>query len=226
MQILINIPDEQIKKSLEESKYIHEDEGEKGSVHIVMLYTNGQLDSVVVSRNMDFYSCEYKESLKAAYCKGYAVAKKEIAAEAQEREYKRGLNDAEKARVRLISAVSDGGLSKDEIIDIFDATDYEAVFENFTICEIIERIKEYDERKRQEVKKVCDDEIHVGDEVYSLDSKYKYIVLGFLDNGKIFVLSGRGLTGLFDPEQVHKTGRNYPIKEILRKLNESNESEE
>ena len=60
MQIVINIPDEQIKKSLEEIKYIHEDEGEKGSVHIVMLYTNGQLDSVVVSRKMDFYSCEYK----------------------------------------------------------------------------------------------------------------------------------------------------------------------
>ena len=60
MQIVINIPDEQIKKSLEESKYIHEDEGEKGSVDIVMLYTNGQLDFVDVSRKTDFYSCKYK----------------------------------------------------------------------------------------------------------------------------------------------------------------------
>ena len=60
MQIVINIPDEQIKKSLEESKYIHEDEGEKGSVHIAMLYTNGQLDFVDVSRKTDFYSCKYK----------------------------------------------------------------------------------------------------------------------------------------------------------------------
>lgn len=60
MQIVINIPDEQINKSLEESKYIHEDEGEKGSVDIVMLYTNGQLDFVDVSRKTDFYSCKYK----------------------------------------------------------------------------------------------------------------------------------------------------------------------
>lgn len=60
MQIVINIPDEQINKSLEESKYIHEDEGEKGFVDIMMLYTNGQLDFVDVSRKTDFYSCKYK----------------------------------------------------------------------------------------------------------------------------------------------------------------------
>lgn len=60
MQILIDIPDEQIKKSLEESKYIHEDEGEKGSVNIAMLYTNARLEFVDVERKTDFYSCEYK----------------------------------------------------------------------------------------------------------------------------------------------------------------------
>ena len=59
MQIVINIPDEQIKKSLEESKCIHEDEGEKGFVNIVMLYTNAQLEFVDVERKTDFYSCEY-----------------------------------------------------------------------------------------------------------------------------------------------------------------------
>lgn len=59
MQIVINIPDEQIKKSLEESKHIHEDEGEKGFVHIAMLYTNAQLEFVDVERKTDFYSCEY-----------------------------------------------------------------------------------------------------------------------------------------------------------------------
>jgi len=60
MQLVINIPDEQIKKSLEESKYMHEDEGEKGFVDIMMLYTDGQLDFVDVSRKTDFYSCKYK----------------------------------------------------------------------------------------------------------------------------------------------------------------------
>lgn len=60
MQIVINIPDEQIKKSLAESKYIHENEGEKGFVHIAMLYTNAQLEFVDVERKTDFYSCKYK----------------------------------------------------------------------------------------------------------------------------------------------------------------------
>lgn len=56
MQIVIDIPDEQIKKCLEESKYIHEDEGEKGGVHIVLLYTNQKLEFVDISRKTDFYS--------------------------------------------------------------------------------------------------------------------------------------------------------------------------
>lgn len=60
MQIVIDIPEEQIKKSLEESKHINEDEGEKGFVHIAMLYTNAQLEFVDVERKTDFYSCKYK----------------------------------------------------------------------------------------------------------------------------------------------------------------------
>ena len=60
MQIVIDIPDEQVKKSLKESKSIHENEGEKGYVNIMMLYTNGRLGFVDVSRKTDFYSCKYK----------------------------------------------------------------------------------------------------------------------------------------------------------------------
>jgi len=56
MQIIIDIPDEQIEKSLAESKYIHENEGEKGSVDIVLLYTNKKLEFVDISRKTDFYS--------------------------------------------------------------------------------------------------------------------------------------------------------------------------
>ena len=59
MQIVIDIPEEQIKKSLEESKSIHEDEGIKGSVNIVMLYTNERLEFVDVERRKDFYSCNF-----------------------------------------------------------------------------------------------------------------------------------------------------------------------
>lgn len=56
MKIVIDIPDEQIEKSLAESKYIHENEGEKGSVDIVLLYTNKKLEFVDISRKTNFYS--------------------------------------------------------------------------------------------------------------------------------------------------------------------------
>lgn len=56
MKIVIDIPDEQISKSLEESKYIHETEGVKGSVEIDLLYTNGNLEFVDIVRKKDFYS--------------------------------------------------------------------------------------------------------------------------------------------------------------------------
>lgn len=60
MKIIIDIPEEQINKSLKESKHIHEDEGKKGFVDIMMCYTNDQLDFVQVVRKTDFYSCKYK----------------------------------------------------------------------------------------------------------------------------------------------------------------------
>lgn len=60
MKLLVEIPDDQIEKSLAESKFIHENEGVKGYVDVMMLYTNGKLEFVDVSRKTDFYSCEYQ----------------------------------------------------------------------------------------------------------------------------------------------------------------------
>lgn len=59
MKIVIDIPEEQIKKSLKESEYVFEDEGIKGFVNIVMQYTNGRLEFVDVERRKDFYSCNF-----------------------------------------------------------------------------------------------------------------------------------------------------------------------
>lgn len=59
MRIVIDIPEEQIKKSLKESEYVLEDEGIKGYVNIVMLYTNGRLEFLDIERREDFYSCDF-----------------------------------------------------------------------------------------------------------------------------------------------------------------------
>lgn len=63
MKLIIDIPDEQIEKSLEESKYINEDEGEKGSVDIVLLYTNKKLEFVDIVRKKDYYSLTDKYTI-------------------------------------------------------------------------------------------------------------------------------------------------------------------
>lgn len=60
MQVVIDIPDEQIAKSLEESKYIHEDDDEeRGFIDIALIYTNKKLEFVVIERKNDFYPLRY-----------------------------------------------------------------------------------------------------------------------------------------------------------------------
>ena len=59
MKLIIDIPDEQIEKSLKESEYVLEDEGIKGFVNIVMLYTNRRLEFVDIERREDFCSCNF-----------------------------------------------------------------------------------------------------------------------------------------------------------------------
>lgn len=165
-----------------------------------------------------------EENTKAAYLRGYKNGLND-----GNDAYNDGLNDAEKAIKRIVNEPSRGGLYANEMQEIFGTKGTFVIFLKYSISEIIEKIREYDERKQQEESakaKASDDEIHVGDEICLNNSARKYIVTAFLDNGKLFVLEDDGFTVLFDCNEIHKTGRNYPIKEILRKLNESNESEE
>lgn len=200
------------------------------------------------THNLDGLIAQVSTCIEAAYNKGYKAAKEDIIAAGNKSEYERGLDDAEKAIKRVLNEPSKGGLYANEMQEIFGTKGTFVIFLKYSVSEIIEKIREYDNKKQvnnrcdtckyqhldREHFPCCDccdndrweqgdSEIHVGDEVYSLDSKYKYVVLGFLGNGKVFVLSCRGLTGVFNSKQVHKTGRNYPVKEILEKLNESEE---
>lgn len=182
------------------------------------------------TRNLEDLEAQALTCIAAAYNKGYKSGLNDgnindgtFAAKVKEA-YDNGLNDAEKAVKRVLNEPSKGGLYANEMQEIFGTKGTFTIFLTYSMSEIIEKIREYDERKQQEeLKKACDDEIHVGDEVYSLDSKHKYAVLGFLDNGKLFVFSGKGLTGVFALNQVHKTGRKYPVAEILEGLENGGE---
>lgn len=59
MKVMLEIPDEEIKEQLKESKYIMEGEGEKGSVDVAMLYTNGTLDFICVEGKKHFVKLKY-----------------------------------------------------------------------------------------------------------------------------------------------------------------------
>lgn len=176
------------------------------------------------THNLDGLKTQALTCVEAAYDKGYKSGLNDgnindgtFAAKIKEA-YNNGLNDAWECAKKI---ATDTGLNYEELGEIFGYTSMDTILTRFSASEAIDRIKKYEDKQKK-----VDDEIHVGDEVYSLDSKYKYVVLAFLDNGKIFVLSGRGLTGLFISNQLHKTGRKYPIMEILKKLNQLNESEE
>lgn len=162
------------------------------------------------TRDLNGLRTQVLDCIESAYDKGYKAARQDIVADANKSEYERGLNDAWKCAKKIATV---DGLSIEELGKIFDTRSMNAILERFSVSEAIAKIKEYEDKQKK-----TDDEIHVGDEIYCRGSKYKYIVLSILDNGKIFVLSGRGLTGVFALNQVHKTGRNYPVMEILKEL--------
>lgn len=60
MKVILEIPDEEIKEQLKENTYVVEGEGEKGSVDVAMLYTNGILDFICVEGREHFVRLKYK----------------------------------------------------------------------------------------------------------------------------------------------------------------------
>jgi hypothetical protein len=180
--------------------------------------------SKTVEEQINVFLCNARESVKAAYLKGYKnglnggnINDGTFAAKVREA-YNNGLNDAEKAIHLLCLAPDDGGLSCEELERIFEYATISDILKRYTINEIAIRIKEYENRQKK-----ADDEIHVGDEIYQTNSTHKYIVTAFLDNGGIFVLGDDGFTVVFTRDEIHKTGRNYPIKAILKELGNGEE---
>ena len=164
-----------------------------------------------------------QENIKAAYLKGYKnglndgnINDRTFAAKVKEA-YNNGLNDGWECAKKIVTS---DGLEYDDLEKIFGYRGCDPIFENFSASEAVTKIKEYEGRQKK-----TDDEIHVGDEVYAHDKNVKKIVLGITDYGNFAVLSQNGNFGVFSKGELHKTGRKYPIMEILEKLNQLNESE-
>ena len=70
----------------------------------------------------------------------------------EENDYQRGLEDAWKVAKRIVCEVERGGLKDDELQLIFNTRYTDSVLENYSPSVAIEKIKMYEEQKKDEVK--------------------------------------------------------------------------
>jgi hypothetical protein len=180
------------------------------------------------TRNLEGLKTLASKCIEKAYDKGYKSGLKDgnindgtFAAKVKEA-YNNGLNDVEKAVRRLVVSIADGGLTPGEKQMIFGLSQDYVILTNFSMSEIVKKIREYDERKhRKESTKDNDDEIHIGDEIYILSKNHSGIVTALLDSGnKANILCASGNYSVVEISELHKTGRRFAIDEVLRKLKE------
>ena len=153
---------------------------------------------------------EYQIGYKVGYEDGNKIADKdlkEIQESTYDVAYNKGLEDAREAILNLLE------VPLDEWGIVFDYDSYyiEAILEHYTISEIIERIKAYEEKKKAE------EEIKVGDEVISFsDSK---AIVTMVDDEWVTVIFEDGSSGEFPRNNFRKTGRHFDeIAELFSKL--------
>lgn len=165
------------------------------------------------ARNLDGLRTQALHCIEDAYIKGYEAAKQDIVAVGNKSEYERGLNDAWECAKKI--ATSDG-LEYDDLEQIFGYRGYDLIFGNFSASEAIARIKEYEEAIAER-NASPDGELHIGDEVYSLDESKRKTVTA-IDGNTVIVLGASGKYGTFNISELHKTGRRFVIDEILKEL--------
>lgn len=164
----------------------------------------------------------YQRGYKAGYEEGKGqawseeVKKYEIEPEKSWKYIEQGRNEAWEAAKKLVDSKN-----VNEILD--DDTLFYCVniFERHTASEAINKLRAYEEQKKQE----ADEEIKVGDEVFNKNVKKEiitFIVVKITDDS--FGCEGFASNGgwVIDRiENLKKTGRTFPeIAEVLKKLQE------
>lgn len=119
-----------------------------------------------------------------------------------------GANEVWEAVKRFVIAPKDGGLTSEQIEEIFG--EYQSlldIFYNFSVQEVLEKLKAWDER----------DIITVGDEVTE-DEELTYIITRIYQGCYDAICPDGAVYHDLDIADKHKTGRHFDIKEILGKL--------
>ena len=100
-------------------------------------------------RNLGGLIAQVSACIVKAYDKGYKAAKQDAVAISNKSEYERGLADSEKAIKRLCLSPEMGGLSYEEENIIFGRGTLADTLDKYTMAEIIEKIRKYDEQKEE-----------------------------------------------------------------------------
>ena len=132
--------------------------------------------------------------------------------EAEDKAYNRGLNDAWELVKKIINDENNGGYPYNYLLGyryLFEVVD------NYTASEALTKIKEYEDKQKQ------DAEIKVGDEVYSEEDDLRFVVTR-ITNGRYEGICTDGACYCPLPLHIKKTGRHaYRIIELLGELDET-----
>ena len=138
----------------------------------------------------------------------------------------RGMNIVWECIKKIVYSTKDGGLGVDELCEIFGTALPRFIVRDHLPSEVIQKIQAWEEKEKQKQAQ-ADDEIRVGDEVYtSLDENYKYIVTRIYryDEMEASLLSCDGKWAVMGLSSLHKTGKHYSqIEGVLKELRSGEE---
>lgn len=156
------------------------------------------------------------ERMKRCYDFGYEDGKADTpftdTEEAEKKAYNRGLADSWNVIKKITRDDSVGGYSIEMMQELFGHTCVYDITHNYTAEEAIAKIKEYEDKQKQ------DAEIKVGYEVYNIDRENKRIVTA-IDGNKAIQLCSNGKYTVDNIDTLRWTGReDLRIKKVLEKI--------
>jgi len=157
------------------------------------------------------------ERMKRCYDYGYEDGKADTpftdTEEAEKTAYERGLNEAWDAARKIAQTYAHFTCyDLNRIFGDRDSVGRKMIFEEYTPQDAIRKIKEYEDKQKQ------DAEIKVGYEVYNIDRKNKRIVTA-IDGDKAIQLCSNGKYTVDNIDTLHWTGReDLRIKKVLENI--------
>lgn len=166
---------------------------------------------------------EAMTNVRNAYDRGYKQGYKDGKAETGTSSYEKGLNDAWEIARKIAKANSTDEEMNKIFGDDFYYMSLSAFFEKYSIQEVMEKLKEYEEKQKQVKEEQAEEEkeFKVGDEV--ITDERRFVVLG-IDDFKWYQLwcldNGLAHDNICSKD-LKKTGRSFPqLAELFKQMKE------